>query len=114
MNESDLRAELQRLASASPASPARLDLDEIKAHGRQRIRRRRAAALPAAVAAAALVVLSSVGILQLASAVLSGSSPASTPATQISEAGAGTNPVNRQWVVPVGQQIILVQGHVAF
>ena len=74
MNESDLRAELQRLATASPAAPARLDIDKMLRHGRQRIRRRRAVTFPASLAAAALVVLSSAGVIRLASDQLSGPS----------------------------------------
>ena len=129
MNESDLRAELQRLASASPPAPVRLDLDEILRHGRQRIRRRRAGALPVSVAAAALVVLSSIGIFRVASAEFGGPAQTGAPSMQISEAGAGTNPANRQYVIPAdypaqtegtrlarqaGQQVTLAGGHVAF
>jgi hypothetical protein len=132
MNETDLRAELKRLASSSPATPARLDLDEILHHGRQRIRRRRAATLPASVAAAALVVLSSVGIFRVASAEFGGPAQTGAPSMQILEAVGSTNPEAGPWAVPADYPVLardarpalqapkpalqatLVQGHVAF
>jgi hypothetical protein len=134
MNESDLRAELQRLATGSPAAPARLDIDEMLRHGRQGIRRRRAGAFQASVAAAALVVLSSVGIVRLTSEQFGGPSQPGTPAAEIPEAGGITNPVAAPWEVPTydpvpprgarflvpaagtrpAMQATVVQSHVAF
>jgi hypothetical protein len=125
MNESDVRAELQRLAGTGPAGPARLDIDKMLRHGRRRIRRRRAGAFQASVAAAALVVLSSVGIIRLTSGELSGPPQPGTPSLQIPEAAAGMNPANPQWMVPanypaqprdvrLAQQVTLAGGHVAF
>jgi hypothetical protein len=133
MNETDLRAELQRLATASPPGPARLDIDQMLRHGRKRIRRRRAGAFQVSVAAAALVVLSSIGIARLTSDQFSGPSQPGTPATQIPEAG-GTNPAIVPWAVPTeyrapghggrypiqapgaepAMQATLIQGKVAF
>jgi hypothetical protein len=130
MNESDLRDELKRLASASAPGPVQLDLDKMLSQGRRRIRRRRVGALHASVAAAALVVLSAVGLVRVASDQFGGPSQPATD-MQIPEAGAGTNPSNLGWMVPVtypdqspgtrltpqeghGQQRTLVSGHVAF
>ena len=129
MNETDIRAELLRLASTSSPGPARLDLDEVLRHGRRRIRRRRARALPASVAVAALVVLSSIGIFRLTAGQFGGSPEPGAEAQQFSEAGVGANSLNLQWRVPAdypaqtggtrldqeaGPQVTLVQGHVAF
>lgn len=130
MNETDLRAELLRLAIACPPSPTRLDLDEVLRRGRHRIRWRQARALPVSVAAAALVVLSSIGIVRLTAGQFGVPSGPGTEAQQFPEVGMGTSRLNLQWEVPADypaqtggmrlvqqvapQQMTLVQGHVAF
>ena len=136
MNESDLRAELQRLASVEPSRRrSRLDLDEILRHGRQRIRRA-AGALPVSVAAAALVVLSS--YRDLPGGVRPSRRPRPTTGRAVhADLGGGRGAPTRrtaQYVIPadypvpsrgtrfmvpgpgtqLALQATLVQGHVAF
>jgi hypothetical protein len=99
MNEQEVRAELKRLAAASPAGPARLDIDEVLRHGRRRRRRRRAGVLHVSVVAAALIAASLIGVIRLTSDQFSGPARPGVPTLQIPEAGSGMNPANRQWVV---------------